>query len=57
LKKTLLFSTGPLIGIGVSVAQDVPKVEVPIGFSFINGEGPASQCSCLEEEQERLELI
>jgi hypothetical protein len=36
MKKTLLLSAGLLIGIGVSAAQDVPKVEVPIGFSFVN---------------------
>ena len=36
MKKTLLFSAVLLIGIGVSAAQDVPKVEVPVGFSFIN---------------------
>src|SRR5277367_5851402 len=36
MKKTLLLSAGLLIGIGVSAAQDVPKVEVPLGFSLIN---------------------
>jgi hypothetical protein len=36
MKKTLLFSAVLLIGIGISTAQDVPKVEVPVGFSFIN---------------------
>ena len=36
MKKTLLLSAGLLIGIGISAAQDVPKVEVPLGFSFIN---------------------
>src|SRR5271170_1843723 len=36
MKKTILLSAGLLIGIGVSAAQDVSKVEVPIGFSFVN---------------------
>src|SRR5271170_978980 len=35
MKKTLLLSIGLLTAIGAS-AQDVPKVEVPVGFSFIN---------------------
>jgi hypothetical protein len=33
--KYALLSAGLLIGICAS-AQDVPKVEVPIGFSFVN---------------------
>jgi hypothetical protein len=36
MKKTLLFSAGLLMGIGVSAAQDVPKAEVSLGYSFIN---------------------
>ena len=35
MKKCLLLSAGLLIGVCAS-AQDVPKVEVPIGFSFVN---------------------
>jgi hypothetical protein len=35
MRKPLLLSIGLLMAIG-AYAQDVPKVEVPIGFSFIN---------------------
>jgi hypothetical protein len=35
MKKTLLLAVGLLIGISAS-AQDVPKVEIPVGFSMIN---------------------
>ena len=34
MRKTLLLSIGLLTAIG-AWAQDVPKVEVPVGFSFI----------------------
>jgi hypothetical protein len=35
MRKPLLLSIGLLMAIG-AYAQDVPKVEVPVGFSFIN---------------------
>jgi OmpA family len=36
MKKPFVLMVGLLSGIGVSAAQDVPKVEVPLGFSFVN---------------------
>jgi hypothetical protein len=37
MNKILLLSVSLLSGIGIAAAQDdVPKVEVPVGFSFIN---------------------
>jgi hypothetical protein len=34
--KTLWLSAALLIGVGVSAAQDVPKVEISLGYSFVN---------------------
>ena len=36
MKKILLLSAGLLMGIGVSAAQDVPKAEISLGYSYVN---------------------